>query len=74
MTENKFVEISLFFDCSGRKKALLFSIKWSNMVLKVVDSGDEWGKVVDKFTTLWISASFEAGDCVRCLWENTTTQ
>ena len=43
------------------------------MVNKVVESGGSWDKVVDKFITLWIKvANLKAGDCVRCLWENTT--
>lgn len=44
------------------------------MDVKVVESGGSWSKVVDKFITLWINCQLKAGDCVRCLWENTTTQ
>ena len=37
-----------------RKKTLLFHLWWSNMDVKVVESGGSWCKVVDKFITLWI--------------------
>lgn len=44
------------------------------MMIKVVESGREWNKVVDMFATLWNNCQLKAGDCVRCSWENTTTQ
>ena len=50
----KFANILGTFLLRIRKKTLLFHLWWSNMDVKVVESGGSWNKVVDKFITLWI--------------------
>lgn len=37
------------------EKNLIFTCRWSKMVLNVEESGRQWYKVVDKLITLWIT-------------------